>query len=120
MESVTKKALELTKNANNEKYGTYYGYQMCTHSAMGGRLLKQWIDQPLISKRRQKKDLILQKYSWITLQIEDTVTHMINDIYDIEKLASRVAFGNVNARDLKKLDLFFFEENSEFARTTQS
>ncbi len=31
----------------------------------------------------------------------DTVTHMINDIYDIEKLASRVAFGNVNARDLK-------------------
>ncbi len=55
MESVTKKALELTKNANNEKYGTLLWLLDHTHSAMGGRLLKQWIDQPLISKEDRRK-----------------------------------------------------------------
>ena len=90
MESATKKALELTKNANNEKYGTLLWLLDHTHSAMGGRLLKQWIDQPLISKEKIEERLDLE-----------TIIDMINDIYDIEKLASRVAFGNVNARDLK-------------------
>ena len=101
MESVTKKALELTKNANNEKYGTLLWLLDHTHSAMGGRLLKQWIDQPLISKEKIEERLDLVEVFMDNPLDRDTVTHMINDIYDIEKLASRVAFGNVNARDLK-------------------
>lgn len=101
MESATKKALELTKNANNEKYGTLLWLLDHTHSAMGGRLLKQWIDQPLISKEKIEERLDLVEVFMDNFLERETIIDMINDIYDIEKLASRVAFGNVNARDLK-------------------
>ncbi len=51
--------LNLLKNANNEKYGTLLWLLDHTHSAMGGRLLKQWIDQPLISKEKIEERLDL-------------------------------------------------------------
>ena len=68
---------------------------------MGGRLLKQWIDQPLISKEKIEERLDLVEVFMDNFLERETIIDMINDIYDIEKLASRVAFGNVNARDLK-------------------
>ena len=101
MESTTKKALELTKNAHNEKYGTLLWLLDHTHSAMGGRLLKQWIDQPLISQEKIEERLDLVEVFMDNFIERETIIDMIKDIYDIEKLASRVAFGNVNARDLK-------------------
>lgn len=101
MEGATKKALELTKNAQNEKYGTLLWLLDHTHSAMGGRLLKQWIDQPLISQEKIEERLDLVEVFMDNFIERETIVDMIKDIYDIEKLASRVAFGNVNARDLK-------------------
>lgn len=101
MEGATKKALELTKNAQNEKYGTLLWLLDHTHSAMGGRLLKQWIDQPLISQEKIEERLDLVEVFMDNFIERETIIDMIKDIYDIEKLASRVAFGNVNARDLK-------------------
>ena len=49
MDSYTKKSLELVKNAQNESYGTLQWLLDDTKSAMGGRLLRQWIERPLIN-----------------------------------------------------------------------
>jgi len=101
MDSYTKKSLELVKNANNENYGTLQWLLDDTKCAMGGRLLRQWIERPLVNR-----ELIEKRMDIIEILIDnfierETMKAMINDIYDLEKLAGRIAFGNVNARDLK-------------------
>lgn len=101
MDGATKKSLELIKGANGEKYGSLLWLLDHTHSAMGGRLMKQWILQPLLSK-----ELIEERLDNVEVFVDnfierETIRDMINDIYDLEKLSARIAFGNVNARDLK-------------------
>jgi DNA mismatch repair protein MutS len=101
LDATTKKALELTKNSNQEKYGTLLWLLDHTHSAMGGRMLKSWIDHPLLNKDAIEERLDMVEIFVDNLIERETIKDMINEIYDIEKLASRIAFGNVNARDLK-------------------
>lgn len=101
MDASTKKSLELTANASGEKYGTLLWLLDHTRSAMGGRMLKQWIDQPLLSEEKINRRMDMVEVFVDNFIERETIKDIINDIYDIEKLASRIAFGNVNARDLK-------------------
>lgn len=101
MDSYTKKSLELIKNADNESYGTLQWLLDDTKSAMGGRLLRQWIERPLVNKDKIEKRMDIIEILIDNFIERETIKEMINDIYDIEKLAGRIAFGNVNARDLK-------------------
>jgi DNA mismatch repair protein MutS len=70
---------------------------------MGGRLLKQWIDRPLIQKRqinaRQAMVSSLLNAYFERMDLNESLTK----VYDLERLAGRVAFGNVNGRDLIQL-----------------
>ncbi len=101
MDGYTKKALELVKGANGEKYGSLLWLLDHTHSAMGGRLLKQMIEQPLISQKLIEERLDCVEVFVDNFLDRENVRDIINDIYDLERLAARIAFGNVNARDLK-------------------
>lgn len=96
--------LELTQNIRTgKKKGTLLWVLDQTKTAMGGRLLKQWLDRPLISaeliKARQTKVRALLKDFFIRNTLQD---HLIK-VYDLERLAGRVAFGAVNGRDLIQL-----------------
>ncbi len=101
MDSYTKKSLELIKNADNENYGTLQWLLDDTKSAMGGRLLRQWIERPLINQEKIEQRMDIIEVLIDNFIERETIKDIINDIYDIEKLAGRIAFGNVNARDLK-------------------
>ena len=101
MDSYTKKSLELVKNAQNESYGTLQWLLDDTKSAMGGRLLRQWIERPLINIEKIEKRMDIIEILIDNFIERETMKDIINDIYDLEKLAGRIAFGNVNARDLK-------------------
>lgn len=101
MDSYTKKSLELVKNADNESYGTLQWLLDDTKSAMGARLLRQWIERPLINQEKIEKRMDIIEILIDNFIERETIKDIINDIYDIEKLAGRIAFGNVNARDLK-------------------
>lgn len=101
MDSYTKKSLELTKNLNNENYGTLQWLLDDTKSAMGGRLLRQWIERPLVNQEKIEKRMDIIEIFIDNFIERETIKDIINDIYDLEKLAGRIAFGNVNARDLK-------------------
>ena len=101
MDGYTKKALELLTNSNNETYGTLLWLLDHTKSAMGGRLLRNYIASPLINR-----ELIEKRLDHVELFVDnfierETIKDIINEIYDLEKLSARIAFGNVNARDLK-------------------
>ncbi len=101
MDSYTKKSLELTKNLNNENYGTLQWLLDDTKSAMGGRLLRQWIERPLVNQEKIEKRMDIIEIFIDNFIEREIIKDIINDIYDLEKLAGRIAFGNVNARDLK-------------------
>lgn len=101
MDSYTKKSLELIKNTDNENYGTLQWLLDDTKSAMGGRLLRQWIERPLINQEKIEQRMDIIEVLIDNFIERETIKDIINDIYDIEKLAGRIAFGNVNARDLK-------------------
>lgn len=102
MDMYTKKALELTINTkNNDKYGSLYWLLDQTKTAMGSRLLKQWIERPLINQAQIEERLdIVEIFTKYFIQRE-SVKEILKDIYDLERLSSRIAFGNINARDLK-------------------
>ncbi|TGD23783.1 DNA mismatch repair protein MutS [Companilactobacillus suantsaicola] len=96
--------LELFKNIRtNKKSGTLLWLLDETKTAMGSRLLKQWLARPLISvdKLKQRQQLVqvfLDNY-FQRSSFQDYLTK----VYDLERLAGRVAYGTVNGRDLIQL-----------------
>ncbi|MFR6100248.1 MAG: DNA mismatch repair protein MutS [Longibaculum sp.] len=101
MDSYTKKVLRTVKNADHESYGTLQWLLDETKCAMGGRLLRQWIERPLVNREKIEKRMDIIEFLIDNFIERETMKDIINDIYDLEKLAGRIAFGNVNARDLK-------------------
>lgn len=100
----SKTNLELTRSIRTgKKQGTLLWLLDETKTAMGGRLLKQWIDRPLIQKRaitaRQAMTASLLNAYFERMDLNEALTK----VYDLERLAGRVAFGNVNGRDLIQL-----------------
>ncbi|KRM59218.1 hypothetical protein C5L31_000913 [Secundilactobacillus malefermentans] len=96
--------LELTQNIRTKKKsGTLLWLLDETKTAMGARLLKRWLDRPLLSKAaiedRQNKVKVLLEYYFERSNLQDELV----SVYDLERLAGRVAFGNVNGRDLIQL-----------------
>lgn len=96
--------LELTVSLRDgSKKGTLLWLLDETKTAMGGRMLRQWLEKPLISKNTIENRLsivdVLIDHFFERTDLSDTLT----SIYDLERLAGRVAFGTVNARDLIQL-----------------
>ena len=64
-------------------------------------MLKQWIERPLINQEQIEERLdIVEIFTTHFIQRE-SIKEILKDIYDLERLSSRIAFGNINARDLK-------------------
>ncbi|KRM06492.1 DNA mismatch repair protein MutS [Liquorilactobacillus ghanensis DSM 18630] len=100
----SKRNLELLQNSRTgKKGGTLLWLLDQTKTAMGGRLLKQWLERPLLSIKkielRQKQVKILLDHFFERSELADELT----SVYDLERLAGRVALGTVNGRDLLQL-----------------
>ncbi|WHH59556.1 DNA mismatch repair protein MutS [Petroclostridium sp. X23] len=100
----TRRNLELTETMREKaKKGSLLWVLDKTQTAMGGRLLRKWIEQPLtncayISKRLQAVNELVQN-TVLRLDLSDC----LNNIYDIERLLSKIIYGSVNGRDLVAL-----------------
>lgn len=100
----SKRNLELTETIRSKgKKGSLLWLLDETMTAMGGRMLKHWIDRPLIDqdgiKQRQTIVEVLMNHYFERQELREK----LKEVYDLERLAGRVAFGNVNARDLVQL-----------------
>uniref|UniRef100_A0A7C5ZD94 DNA mismatch repair protein MutS n=1 Tax=Caldicellulosiruptor owensensis TaxID=55205 RepID=A0A7C5ZD94_9FIRM len=100
----TKRNLELTESIiQRSKKNSLLGILDQTKTSMGSRLLKKWIERPLIdvieiNRRLDSVEQLKSSYS-ILVQIEELLSRM----YDIERLSSKFAYKNVNAKDLLSL-----------------
>ncbi|WP_203362384.1 DNA mismatch repair protein MutS [Bacillus sp. REN10] len=104
IDQYSKRNLELTETIRSKgKKGSLLWLLDETMTAMGGRLLKQWIDRPLIQKDQIERRLTMVQ-TFITSFFErQELREQLKEVYDLERLAGRVAFGNVNGRDLVQL-----------------
>ncbi|MFD0825445.1 DNA mismatch repair protein MutS [Neobacillus sp. M.A.Huq-85] len=100
----SKRNLELTETIRSKgKKGSLLWLLDETITAMGGRMLKHWIDRPLINKKE-----IVHRHTLVEVLMNhyferQELREKMKEVYDLERLAGRVAFGNVNARDLVQL-----------------
>ena len=104
MDVHTKRNLELTESLRlKERQYSLLWLMDNTKTAMGGRKLKQWIENPIIDK-----DILNQRYDIIDkllneFLLSDELRKYLYEVYDLERLCGRVSLGNANARDLVQL-----------------
>lgn len=96
--------LELTTSLRDgTQNGTLLWVLDQTKTAMGGRMLRNWLDKPLINQKEinYRQDLVesLLNHFFERTDLNEVLTR----VYDLERLAGRVAYGTVNARDLIQL-----------------
>lgn len=104
MTYATKHSLDLLENARTgKKYGSLFWLLDETKTAMGTRLLRMWIDRPLVDKNRiLERQNIIQVFINSFIERND-LTDSLKGIYDIERLVSKVSFGKANPKDLVQL-----------------
>ena len=122
IDSSTLKNLELIKNSNGEVYKTLFTTLNETDSSMGARLLKEWISNPPLDNKEIKGRLDNVE-SIINKHLEEDLSYFLSEIYDIERILTRVSLKTAKPRDLSNLRNFlrltpkiidFLKENSLF------
>ena len=101
LDSSTRRNLELTETMRGKKgQGTLYHIIDYTMTAMGGRLLKKWIEEPLRSQSliNQRLDSVSELYD--NVMVSNNIKEYMKKIYDIERLIGRIVYGNCNGRDM--------------------
>lgn len=104
MDFETKNHLELTSSqSTNAKAESLWQFMDKCQSAMGSRLLKRWIEYPLIDasaiSKRQDAIMTLKNNFMLREQLKEHLLY----VYDMERLASRMAYGNASPRDVLQL-----------------
>ncbi len=100
----TRRNLELCATMRTgEKRGSLLGVLDRTKTAMGSRLLRQWIEMPL----RSVKDIVQRQKTIHELAedylLREELGEALKDILDLERLMTRVVYGTANARDLRAI-----------------
>ncbi|WP_312040961.1 DNA mismatch repair protein MutS, partial [Leuconostoc lactis] len=96
--------LDLVENTRTKKRaGSLLGLIDETHTAMGGRLLKQWVLKPLRVQADIEARLDLVQAFQADFFSRGTLQDHLKSVYDLERLAARAAMGTMNARELVQL-----------------
>lgn len=104
IDMATRNNLELTKTMRlKDKVGSLLGIIDKTNTAMGGRKLKNWINEPLINVQLIKQRLDAVEVIFVDPILRDSLKEKLSGIYDLERLTGKIALGNCNARDLLSL-----------------
>jgi len=104
LDQVSQRSLELTETRRTgEEKGSLVHILDRTSTAMGGRLLRNWLLSPLtdrerIQQRLEAVDTLLNDYD-----LRNELKELLKDVYDIERITSKLGSGRANPRDLVSL-----------------
>lgn len=104
LDEATRRNLELTASLQSgKKHGSLLGILDRTVTAMGGRTLRHWIHYPLVDL-----DRIRYRQQAVAELVDESLARMdlieaLDDVYDLERLNSRIAMASANAKDLVAL-----------------
>jgi len=96
--------LELLETMRNkEKRGSLLWVLDKTRTAMGKRLIRSWIEQPLLSPVQIDRRLNAVEELTQDAIFRDSIAEQLTGIHDLERLMSRIVFGSANGRELRSL-----------------
>ncbi len=100
LDSATRRNLELTETLREkQKRGSLLGVLDKTKTAMGGRLLRSMLEQPLIEKAEMERRLdAIEELNKDSVS-RDELREYLNPVYDLERLLSKVTYKTANPRD---------------------
>lgn len=101
MDPFTRRNLELVETVRDRtKKGTLLWLLDKTITAMGGRLLRRWIEKPLMNEAAIQERLEAVDRLYHQLIVRDELKQSLKEVYDLERLVARISYGSANARDL--------------------
>ena len=115
--------LEITeKTRDKSKKGTLLWVLDKTSTSMGGRLLRRWLNDPLVDVNEINRRLNAVKELKDDIILRGEVIENLKKVYDIERLAGKMAYGNANARDMVTLknSLFKLPEVKQILKNCKS
>ncbi len=96
--------LELLANIQTlDKKGSLISVLDRTVTAMGGRMIKNWIRHPLVDRKKIEERLDAVEELMGASHILALIVNHLKSVYDLERLGSRISMGQGNARDLLAL-----------------
>ncbi len=102
MDINTRRNLELTETMRaKDKKGSLLGVLDKTRSAAGARLMRQWVEHPLLStsaiaKRQNAVEELFGNYI-----LREEIGALLDNVLDLERLVTRIVYGTANAKDLR-------------------
>jgi DNA mismatch repair protein MutS len=104
LDPFTRRNLELVETVQGRsKKGSLLWLLDRTRTSMGARMLRRWIDKPLLNKAVIDERLEAVDKLYHSFMLRDELRQELSEIYDLERLVGRVAFGSANGRDLNAL-----------------
>ncbi|EIF6153520.1 DNA mismatch repair protein MutS [Clostridium perfringens] len=97
----SRRNLELTENLREKsKKGSLLWVLDKTETSMGSRMLRRWIEEPLVNKEKITLRLNAVEELFNDLSLNDSLKEALHDIYDIERILGKISNKNANAKDL--------------------
>ena len=106
LDAAARRNLELTENERRrEKKGSLLWVLDKTKTAMGKRMLRSWLEQPLVSVGpiTQRQNAVGELYEDTALRM--ALTEVLSDINDLERIVTRILYGTANAKELRALSV---------------
>ena len=101
IDSASRRSLEITETMREaRKRGSLLWVLDKSATAMGGRKLRHWLEQPLLDVHEINHRLDAVAEFKDSFMIRSELVELLRGVYDIERLTSKLVFGTVNARDL--------------------
>lgn len=104
MDYSTQSNLELTEPLHDTgRQITLWSFLDCCKSAMGSRMLRKWIEKPLLQQNRIEERLDIVAWLLKHFMVRSTVRDALSNVYDLQRLIARCALNTANAVDCQRL-----------------
>ncbi len=104
LDYATRRNLELVRSLHGgDRRDSVLGIIDYTRTALGGRLLKNWLEKPLLNSEeiQQRLDSTEELVNDTTMRL--SLKEHLDPVYDLERIVSRIAYGTANAKDMLAL-----------------
>ena len=102
MDVNTRRNLELVESMRaKEKKGTLLWVLDKTRSSLGARLLRKWVEHPLITASAivKRQNAVEELYN--NFMLREQISELMDNVLDLERLITKIVYGSANAKDLR-------------------
>ena len=102
MDINTRRNLELVESMRSkEKKGTLLWVLDKTRSSLGARLMRKWVEHPLITVSAINKRQYAVEELYNNFMLREQISELLDNVLDLERLITKIVYGSANAKDLR-------------------